>query len=326
MARLKLDANEGPPPPRAWLAAALAEAPVHLYPDYAPLTRALAEIHGMDVERVLVTAGGDAAIEFAMRLARGLHAPRPLFGMFPFYCRQHGVKLSLFPEGDSESWVDEFAAARPSDCDWVAIVSPSNPTGWWLDASAFERLLSALPDDVRILLDQVYADFGNGELTPLALRDDRVVVVRSFSKSHGLAGMRVGYALGSPEILAAMRDMASPYPVSTLSAHLALCMLRDPPPQTMAYHRWCREARDRIIRAIEDGGGRSSDSRGNFVFARLSDPEAIHRKLLARDVVVRRFEGQAAHEQAGLRITCPATPDDLFRLESSIVAALGGEL
>ncbi len=306
---LELDANEGPAPPRAWLNAAFAEAMVHRYPRYEGLQAAIAARHDLPKERVMVTAGGDEGIDRVVKAAGGLHMPRPTFGMFPVYCAARGRPLSFVDWGDWEGLLSK----RPPEADWLAVVAPNNPTGLSLEEHELEAMQDALPENVFFLLDQVYAEFDDAQLTDIALRHPHFVVVRSLSKSFGLAGLRVGYLLGDPQLLARIGAGASPYSIASLSAHVATRMLREPPAEVAAYWGLVREARPRIEAALAALGHPSPPSRANFCFAPGAG-EAQHRRLLDAGIRARRFDGDRRHEAKGLRITCPSEPDDVERL------------
>jgi len=306
---LELDANEGPPPPRAWLNAVLGQAVVHRYPRYEALRAAVAARHGLPQEHVMVTAGGDEGIDRVIKLARALHMPRPTFGMFPVYCAARGRTLSFVEWGD---WEGLFAR-RPAEADWLAVVAPNNPTGLSLTERELEKMQENLPAGVFFLLDQVYAEFDEARLTETALRHPRFVVVRSLSKSFGLAGLRVGYLLGDPALLARIGADCSPYSIASLSAHVATRMLQKPPDEVAAYWRLVAEARPRIEAALAELGLPSPPSRANFCFA-AGAGEGLHRRLLDAGIKVRRFDGERPHEAKGLRITCPSEPGDVERL------------
>ncbi|MEM1022517.1 MAG: histidinol-phosphate transaminase [Myxococcota bacterium] len=306
---LFLDANEGPPPPRAWLDQVMAKAEVHRYPAYQGLQAAVAERHALPVEQVMVTAGGDEGIDRVVRSSSGLHMPRPTFGMFPIYCAAHGRPLSFVEWGDWEGLFER----RPPGVDWLAVVAPNNPTGASLSLRELEDMQSRLPEDVHLLLDQVYAEFDDEPLTELALEHPRFVVVRSLSKSFGLAGLRVGYLLGQAELLARVGAHSSPYSIASFSAHVATQMLKAPPAEVGAYWALVRETRPRLESALTRLGHLVPSSRANFCFASEAGAPLFER-LEAAQIRVRRFRGDAAHEAKGLRITCPSAPADVDRL------------
>ncbi|MGF1509847.1 MAG: pyridoxal phosphate-dependent aminotransferase [Myxococcota bacterium] len=320
---LKLDMNEGPPPPSSWLQEKLSEVEVHRYPVYDALRSSIAERHRLEPEQVVVGAGGDDVIERVVRSARGLLTPKPAFGMFAFYAAayQRPLRMTSWPKNEL-AWAETFLSARSEETDWVVVTSPNNPTGAWISESVLQRLLEHLPPGVHLLLDQVYAEFGNDSLTSLALRHPRALVVRSFSKSFGLAGLRVGYGLGATELVERLRRAGAPFPVAVPSAWLAQSMLTDPPQSVEAYWRFVPRARDRMMAFLE-GHGRVLPSMANFVFLELDEPAELHQALLDAGIAVRLFEGRAEHEARGLRITCPSSEPDLVRLESFFRARSG---
>jgi histidinol-phosphate aminotransferase len=324
--RLRLDANEGPPPPRAWLDARRAELEVHRYPVYDELREALAAHHGVEPERIMVGAGADEVLERLIRDCRGgIHLPKPAFGMFAAYARVHGCALSFVEwpgPGEDPAWAARLLDSRPAHCDWVAVISPNNPTGAWIERPVLERLLADLPPEVGLILDQVYADFGNAELTPVALGHPRTVVLRSFSKSHGLAGLRVGYGIGPAALMPRLQADGAPFAVSSVSVQLARAMLAEPPAELHTYWDWVPRARERLAPQLAPFG-LVHPSRANFLFVESDHPRWLWSGLRDQGIDVRCFDGQPEHEAPGVRITCPPTEPDLARLEAALARLRG---
>ena len=304
--------NEGPPPPVAWMQKAWADAAPHRYPRYDALRSAVACRHGVDASRVMVTAGGDETIDRVMGAARGLHLPSPTFSMFPVYARLRACPLSHTPWDAPVGICERLLDTRPEGTDWIALVAPNNPTGWSVTSEELSAMLAKLPDGVHLLLDQVYAEFDPEPLTEVALEHPRALVVRSFSKSFGLAGLRVGYALGAPELIEALARDTAPFSVAGPCAHVAQRILEAPPPEVSAYWSWVPRARAGIEDAL--GAAAVLGSRANFVFARTASPFELRERLADRGILVRAFEGASPFEARGTRITCPSNEEDLRRL------------
>jgi histidinol-phosphate aminotransferase len=330
---LLLDGIGGlPSPPDAFaaLSDADAEALVRGYPDDGALRARLAERHGVSEDRVLVTAGADDALDRACRAflapGRSLVLPWPSFEMIPRYARWAGAEVREVPWSAAEWPLDAVCAAADPTTTVVACVSPNNPTGAVVTETQLRALREALPG-VLVLVDLAYVEFADADPTAAALELGNAVVFRTLSKAWGLAGLRVGYALGPPEAIAAMKAAGNPYPVSGPSLRLAEARLFDGAARVAAYVRDVRSARARLTGVLRELGLDASDSQANFVFARCGTPE---RALWLRDglaglgIGVRAWPGHALLGDA-VRISVPADPAEVARLEAGLRAVLAPE-
>lgn len=322
---LKLDANEGRPPPADWLGPVLeaAAGEVHRYPKPATLEARLASRLGVDPARVLVTAGGDEGIERAVRTyAPGatLVSPSPTFEMFSVYAGLYGARVRSVPWGPPrgpESFpVQDFVAALNDAAPPVglaAVVTPNSPTGLSAskdDLSAVLSAAQALSPAPLVLLDHAYVEFSETDLTAFALTHPHCLVVRTFSKAYGLAGLRVGYLAGHPEVIRVLRNQGTPYPFSRLSLAVALRLVEDHPPFVDARIEAVKRERARIAELFRERGHEATSSEANFVWVRVRGEgaaEKLWRGLGDRGIAVRFFD-RAIPEY--LRITCPADPGD----------------
>ncbi len=217
---LKLDGNEGSLPALDLMVDALRGGGPELlrrYPDATALEAALGRRWGVQPARVLVTAGADEAIDRCCRafLPAGatMLVAEPSFEMLDRYAALAGGELVAvpwapgpFPTAAMLERLDERTAL-------IAIVSPNNPTGEVATIEDVRRLAGAAPGAL-VLLDHAYVEYADEDLTAPALTLPNVVVTRTFSKARGLAGCRVGFALGAPAVIAALRAAGGPYPVA----------------------------------------------------------------------------------------------------------------
>ncbi|MEM8681708.1 MAG: histidinol-phosphate transaminase, partial [Planctomycetota bacterium] len=225
---LKLDANEGPAPQDT---GSFTNAPLNVYPDTGPLEARLAEIHGVDPSQVLVTNGGDDAIDRTCRVflqpGRNLILPEPTFTMIRQYATIAGGEVRSVSWFDRDFPLAEIREASDANTTLVAFVSPNNPTGSTISVDEVRAVAEDVPQ-AALLIDQAYAEFENErtrdqQLTEVALRElPHAIVVRTFSKSFGLAGLRMGYALGQPELIDWLRRAGSPYPVAGPALEIAM--------------------------------------------------------------------------------------------------------
>src|SRR5271166_2824056 len=244
---IKLDSNESPfgPSPRALEAMRSALSSANLYPDddCTPLRLRLAAHHDLPPEQVLVTAGSTALLSLLCQtvLAPGLNAvtSERSFIVYSLAVQAAGARLIEAPmrAGDDEFDLEAILAAINADTRIVFLADPNNPTGTMLEAAAVERFLPRLPGHVLLVLDEAYYEFAahfaalRGVTYSNSLDYVRhgagVVVLRTFSKAYGLAGLRVGYGLGPAELLGYCARMRNTFSVSSVAQAAALAAIED---------------------------------------------------------------------------------------------------
>lgn len=323
---LYLDGNEGPQPRRSLMRALgrIAAERVRRYPDAGDLERALASRHGVRAEQVLVTAGGDDAIDRLCRATlapgRALVAPTPTFQMLLTYASLAGATTRRVPWMSGPYPIADVVASAGADTSLVAVVSPNNPTGAVATARDLTRLSRSLPQ-ATILVDLAYADFASEDLTATALALENTVTIRTFSKAMGLAGLRVGYAMGSPETIRWLRAAGAPYPVSSPSLELALTSLNDGESSRRSFVRLISRERETLIRRLAALGAEPLPSQANFVLCRFHNANSVRDGLAALSIAVRAFPGDDDLRES-LRITCPGRPEDFRRLLGALEIVL----
>ncbi len=320
---LWLAGNEGRPPAR--LDAPLPAEELGRYPSSSALEALVAERFAVDPARTLVTAGADDGL---LRLAlaflapgRELVLPTPTFEMIPRYAALAGGDVVEVPWEDGAAYpVESVLAAITPRTSLIAVVSPNNPTGAVASPEDLRRLSEAAPDAL-LIVDQAYAEFADGDLTAPALELPNAVVLRTMSKAYGCAGLRVGFALGSPEVIETLRAAGNPYPVSASALAAAAVRLGDDVGATVGRVRRERAA---LLATLEELGVSAEPSQGNFVF--LRSPRAVQvRDLMAGlGIAVRAFPGVPELADA-LRITLPGDAASFTRLDRAIRAAFAPE-
>lgn len=327
--RLQLDANEGPAPDDSGLLQALREAGPDLlrrYPDASALESALAARFGLPDECVLVTAGADEALDRCCRAwlgpGRALLMPDPTFEMLDRYATLAGGTVNRVPWTPGplprRALLDRIAG----DTAIVAVVSPNNPTG---EVATIDdlRALSAAAPGALVILDHAYAEYANEDLTGAALELPNVVVLRTFSKARGLAGCRVGYALGPASVIASLRAAGGPFPVAGPSLACAAYQLATGDARLRAHVGRIQTERGALSRFLATRGIPVRASQANFVFANLGPRAASVRAQLALEgIAVRDFPGRPGAD-TGLRITLPGEPgafDELQRVLDMVLA------
>ncbi len=242
---IKLDSNENPfgPSARAVDAMRSALATANSYPDddCSPLRQKLATHHGLPLEQVLVTAGSTGLLSLLSQtlLAHGLNAvtSERSFIVYSVAVRAAGAHLVEVPMRDDSFDLDAILAAIDANTRIVFLANPNNPTGTMLEADAVERFLERVPGHVVPVLDEAYYEFAQhfaalrkikySNSLDYVRRGAGVVVLRTFSKAHGLAGLRVGYGLGPAELLGYCARMRNTFSVSSVAQVAAMAALDD---------------------------------------------------------------------------------------------------
>src|SRR6266516_319207 len=327
MSVLRLNSNEGPRPPQALLAelAALDPELLRRYPDARAVETALAARVGVSAERVVVTAGADEALDRICRVYAGpdrpVLLPEPTFDMLERFAALAGAPLVRVPWFTDVFPLEAILARIDNRIALVVIVSPNNPTGGVASRDDVRRIAAAAPRSL-VLLDQAYIEYADEDIGPAVLDLANVVVVRTMSKAWGLAGCRVGYAVGSPDVIAVLRAAGGPYPVAGPSLALALSQLRRGDAALHAHVTEVRAERANLRELLCARGVDARTSQANFVLADFGPRAAFVRDGLgARGILVRDFPGRAGLETS-LRITLPGDPADFERLTSALDTVL----
>ena len=275
------------------------------YPElYAQsLKQSLARYAGVDTSWIVTGCGSDDVLDSAIRAfaepGERIALPDPTFPMIPVFARMNGltaVPVPLTPAYDPD--VDALLATDPAI---VYLCSPNNPTGTTLSRAAIDAVVGRA--NGLVIIDEAYAEFAGCNVADLAMRSDRVLVTRTMSKAFGLAGLRIGYAIGAPDLVAAVEKSRGPYKVNAVAARAAVTALGEDLP-------WVRERVDdavalraRLTDALRALGIEALPSRANFVLAPLPDAAQVAAQLRARGVAVRPFEKLAAPAATPLAAT-----------------------
>jgi len=279
-------------------------------------------------DRVVVTAGADEALDRICRAYAGpdrsVLLPVPTFDMFERFATLAGAPIVRVPWSETGFPVDDVLGRFDARTGLVVVVTPNNPTGAVASRQDVRRIAAAARNAV-VLIDHVYVEYADEDLTPALLNLENVIVVRTMSKAWGLAGCRVGYAVGSPGVIAAVRSAGAPYPVAAPSLALALAQLRAGEATLRDHVTRVREERAALRDLLVSRGADARASQANFVLADFAGSAAFVRDgLRARGVLVRDFPGRAGLETS-LRITLPGDPADFARLTAALESVLGQE-
>ena len=303
---IKLNTNENPYPPSPRVLEALvraADAGVRLYPD--PEARALraraAEVYGLPPDHILAGNGSDELLALILRATIDpgdrVAFPVPTYSLYDTLVAVEGGEAVRVPFGEDFALPLALAAARARV---TFLCNPNSPSGTLVPADEVEELARAVSG--LLVVDEAYVDFARENALGLARRRANVVVLRSFSKSFSLAGLRVGLAFGSPELLTGLRTVKDSYNVNRLSQVAAVAALEDMATMEANVAR-VRKTRAALAAGLWELGFHVLPSEANFVFARRpgQDLGPLARALAARDILVRHFAAPDLRD--ALRIT-----------------------
>lgn len=329
---LKLDGNENPygPSPKA-LATLAAERGYHIYPDpdQSAAREAIAAYVETDVERVVCGWGSDDLIDLLLRavVAPGdavIDCP-PTFGMYPFSTEIAGGRVVAVPRQESFALdVDAIEKAAGAGAKAIFLASPNNPTGNLLSREEISRLL-ALP--LLVVIDEAYMEFAGREHSSIALVREHanLVVLRTFSKWAGLAGLRAGYGVMAPELASLLMTIKQPYNLNVAAGVAVVAALED------------REQLDEWACAITGTRGKLFEaldaiewvqpypSDANFILCRLDGVDAVEVKaqLAKRGIFVRYFDTPALRNHLRVSVGLPEHTEVVATALQEIGAELG---
>ena len=287
---IKLNTNENPYPPSPKVAEAIEGLcdSLRLYPDMEATTlrEAIAQVNGVTPEMVFCGNGSDVVLAFAFAAffaGKRLLTPVVTYSFYPVYANLFGVEHEAVPlKSDFTVDVEGMMQGCP-----MALANPNAPTGIELPQSDIRRMAQHARDNGAVLLvDEAYAAFAQETAVPLLKEFDNVLIVRTFSKSHALAGMRVGYAMGSPRLIDALRrirDSFNSYPLDRLAQAAATASMLDVD-YTAKTVALVVAARDRAFARLQESGIEVLKSATNFLFVKAGEDAAPVQQALREDM------------------------------------------
>lgn len=299
---------------------------VNFYPWTDRLEAQLAARLGVAPERVIVTCGADDALERSVRSVccpgRRMVMVKPTYGMPWRYAIISGVEITTVEWWQGPFPVADVCDAAGDDAVLLYLVSPNNPTGAVITGDEFAELVSRLPRTL-VLHDQAYREFCDPEfdLSGPALDHPNVVLVRTFSKAWGGAGLRAGYAVGDARVVDWLRRIGQPFPVSRLTLDvLEETVTSDAEPSRERIER-IRTQRGDLIETLAELGADPLPSQGNFVGARFADASWVRNAMASLGIAIRGFPGRSELNSL-LRTTLPGNDRDFDRLKVSFRTVL----
>jgi histidinol-phosphate aminotransferase len=330
--RARIGANESVfgPSPNAIAAMQAAAAEVWKYgdPEVHDLKRALAAHHRVAPENIVVGEGIDGLLGYLVRMlvAEGDSVVTSLgaYPTFNFHVAGFGGHLHTVPyTGDAEDPEALLARARETNAKLVYLANPDNPMGSWHPAATIAATISHVPAGTLLVLDEAYVDVApDGVAPPIDATDPRVIRMRTFSKGYGMAGLRVGYAIGHADLIRSFDKVRNHFGVGRIAQAGALAALADQP-YLMDVRAKVAASRDRIARIARENGLAPLPSATNFVTVDCGRDGAFAKAvldgLIARGVFVRM--PFVAPQNRCIRISC-GTDADLDILAEALSEAL----
>ena len=301
---IKLSSNEGPfgPSPKASAAFAALADKLHIYPDGGAhqVREAIAETQNLPIEQIVCSAGSDELIALLVLAYAGpgdeiLHTEHG-FLMYAISAKAVGATPVSVPETNRTADVDALLAAVTPATRMVFIANPNNPTGTYLPASEVRRLHAGLPSDVMLVLDGAYAEYMTADDyedgVAMVREAENVVMIRTFSKIHGLGGIRLGWAFAPLAIADVLNRVRGPFNVNVAAQAAGAAAIRDVDfiAKSVAHNTEWRQWTTDQLRAL---GIRVDDSFGNFVLADFGDhdPEPLRLALKEEGILIRQVGG-----------------------------------
>ena len=332
---VKLASNEGPygPFPAALDALQRANAELNRYPDGGAyrLREALAERHGVAFEEVVTGAGADGLIDCLSQVflepGDEIVCGWPSFVSYVIGARKLGATPQVVPLRDHRYDLDAMLDAIGPRTKLAYLCLPNNPTGTMNTRAEVESWFELVPDHVVTVVDQAYFEYIDDPEYVDAVEEQfeqgsNVVVLRTFSKIYGLAGLRVGYAVGPKEVVTEITKVRRAFDVSTPAQEAALASLGDPD-ELRRRRELNASARAELERVLRGAGlDPVAGAVANFVFVELGeDSRPFHERLLREGAIVRPTHGFGAPE--AIRVTV-CTPEELEFLAGALVRVMAG--
>jgi histidinol-phosphate aminotransferase len=271
------------------------------------LRRAVAAYAGVEPSWVTTGCGSDDVIDSTLRAflepGESIAFPDPTFVMMGYFAKTNGLRAMAVPlRPDFDIDVDGLLATGAR---LLYVCTPNNPTGTVASRAALERLADEAPG--LVLIDEAYAEFSRESHLELARTRPNVLVTRTLSKAFGLAGMRVGWAVGPPALVAEVEKARGPYKVTGLSERMAAAVLSEDVPWMKARAAESLAIRERLVAELRGLGLKTLPTEANFVMVPLPGAPAVAERMRQRDVNVRAFQGLTVVGDA-LRIGCGPWP------------------
>ena len=320
---VKLASNENPlgMSPKARQAVEAAISGLERYPDQFDLIQAVAQRCGVANEQVVLGNGSNDILDLVARvfLAPGRSAvfAQHAFAVYPLATLSAGAEIIQVPAKDFGHDLAAMGAAIRPDTRIVWIANPNNPTGTFLPYPELKAFLASVPKDVLVVLDEAYNEYlppsERVDTSAWVKEHDNLIVLRTFSKIYGLAGLRIGYGVTSVVVADLLNRIRQPFNVNNLALAGALAALDDDAFMAKSYEL-NRQGLAQLKAGFDSLGYEYIPSSGNFITFKAGDAATVNQKLLQQGVIVRPIAGYGMPEW--LRVTIGTEAENARFLEA----------
>ncbi|MBG88160.1 MAG: histidinol-phosphate transaminase [Verrucomicrobiales bacterium] len=313
---IKLASNENPlgPSPKAIAAMEKAIRQVHIYPDGNAfyLKNKLADKLGVEPENLILGNGSNEIIEFighaVMEPGADIVVSAYCFAIYPIMAKMLGANVITVPDKDYGHDLPAMLKAITPQTRAIFVANPNNPTGTLARRDAVIQLANEIPDEVLLVMDEAYIEFLSHpvDFLPLVRREDKpnLILMRTFSKIFGLAGLRIGYGIGHPELIASLEKIRQPFNANLVAQAGALAALGDN--DHLANTRSNNEAGLNFLQTnFQKLGLEYIPSSANFVVVNVGDGNGVFQKLQAKGVITRPMAGYKMPEWIRVSVGTP---------------------
>lgn len=308
---VKLASNENSlgPSPRAINAMCAAAAGAHIYPDGASFTlrSKLADMFGVAFEQTIVGSGSSEIIELLCHACLNekaeLIAAKHSFSMYPIMCKLFGAK---YVEVDNKAdWSHDLMGmlkAITPDTRLIFITNPTNPVGTMVYQEEIDAFMEKVPGHVIVAFDEAYIDFADEKPDTLKYvkQGKNVILLRTFSKAYGLAGLRAGYGITTPEIADLLNKARTPFNMNLMAQAATVAALEDKE-HIAASVKMVNDGKKQFYAAFDSWGIPYIPSHGNFILVKTGKGREVFNACLSKGVILRHMDGYGLPEY--IRIT-----------------------
>ena len=314
---IKLNANENPFGKALELTNELSSINIHEYPDpnQIKLRKTLSEYTGAKFEQIVASSGSDELIDILIRLfldpSDKLIDAQPTFGMYEFFAKIQGAEvLSISRKSDFSIDTDSISKTIDKSTKLIFIASPNNPTGNTIEK---DELIWLLNQKIMVVVDETYFEFCGESYMELINEFENLIIIRSFSKWAGLAGLRIGYAITNSELINRIIQIKQPYNINSAAEHVAIKAINNKE-RLFEKVKIIMEQKDKIYNFLSNKNNiRVYPSKANFVLCDLENISAdeVFEGLAKKGIFVRKFSNKFLNN--ALRISA-GTPDQTRKL------------
>jgi histidinol-phosphate aminotransferase len=330
---VKLNTNESPYGPSPMALAAINHQntdDLRLYPDPegAALKKAIADLHGLDPKQVFLGNGSDEVLAHVflglLKQARAIQFPDITYSFYPVYCKLFGIEYQAVPLGPNfEIQTGDFKTPNGG----IIFPNPNAPTGRAIPRSNIEALLRRNTDSV-VVIDEAYVDYGTESCIPLLRGSscpENLLVVHTLSKSRALAGLRVGFAVGHPDLIEGLervKNSFNSYPLGRLAQAGAIAAIQDQAHLESTSNKVI-QTRERLVTELSVLGFNTLPSTANFIFTRHPKHAGVklYQALRDRGIIVRHFKSPRIEEFLRITIGTDDQTNELIAALKEILAS-----